>query len=75
MCTAADSAPLEAGAPGLDMDGLGMPLDLAAIEVRSGPAHYTAARYTAARSGPAEVLDPPSAHRRRGLIHRLVLSL
>jgi hypothetical protein len=67
MCTAVDPAPLEAEeeAP---TPGLGMYLDLAEVEARhpearSGPAHciavgYTAARYTAARSARAAVLDP-----------------
>src|SRR6202041_734752 len=59
-CTAVDPASLEAEAPA---PGLGMYLDLAAMEARhpeapSGPAHCRA-RYTAARSALTVVPDPP----------------
>lgn len=69
MCIAVDSVPLEARAPGLDMHGPGMHLDLAAIDLAeiearhlaacSGLARYIAAHCIAARAAPAEVLDPP----------------
>ena len=66
MCTAVDSAPLEAEALalGLDRHRLGMHLDLAATEARhpearSGLAHCIAGHCIAARPALAAVPDPP----------------